>query len=226
MILQVEAVVNKGQFGNRLVTYLVACYHAKRLNAQLRTLPWIGECMFQINDQRITAPAPAATKDDLLEGFNGARTVNAFYELDSELVVPAISRSHAQEVLVWQNNWLPDSMPILDVAIHRRRYRGESWPHLSIEHQLSEAESLGFKREHCTLVGERPVAPRYPWPFKFVDDFQLLLRSKVLFVYPSSTFSMVAALLGHGRVFSAGGVGPGVDNRSYVEVDPSSSFPF
>jgi hypothetical protein len=63
-------------------------------------------------------------------------------------------------------------------------------------------------------------------PLSFLEDFQTLMMAKNVFVYPRSTFSQLAALMGDGNIYMPYDYGTGPTTCKFRLADPSQPVIF
>lgn len=211
--VQLTAIANEGRFGNKLIHYIVGKCYAESIGATVE-IPrgWAGEILFEIDEPYIEKPAGAG--------------LGAFFNLPHRLVDPCLTRETVKRLLKWRPEWLRVKNQF-DVVVHLRRgdfLTDNGFPIVSLKEMLS-ANKTGYP---AVIVSE--YFPQntglFPKWLSFLEDFQTLMQAKNVFVYPRSTFSQLAALLGDGNIFMPYDYKAGQTSCKFRQVDPSQPVIF
>jgi hypothetical protein len=230
-ILQVPAVGGIGRFGNWILHYLAGKMLAEQFNATLQCSEWIGETLFKLSDERISNHAPQLTVLEIGKDWEGTKSLPPFFNLPHRVLDPFITRPNVQRTFQWRSPF--DAVPSLDdiakVAVHVRRGDKISvnvWPFIPIAVLKECVTTLGFNAKDILLVNEDvPNLSKEHEPV-WLLDFRLLVWAENVVVYPVSTFSQVAALLGNGNIYMPYDYEPYSMNIKYRLVDPSEPVLF
>lgn len=211
--VQLPAIANEGRFGNKLIHYIVGKCYAESIGATVE-IPrgWVGEILFEIDEPYIERPSGAG--------------LQAFFNLPHCLVDPCLTRETVKRWLKWRPQWLRVKNQF-EVAMHIRRgdfLTDNGFPIVSLKDMLL-ANKTGFP---AVIVSEE-------WPqdtklfqkgLSFLEDFQTLMMAENVFVYPRSTFSQLAALLGDGNIYMPYDYGTGQTTCKFRLADPSQPVIF
>lgn len=226
MIIHLRAIGTEGRFGNSLIHYVVGKTYAEQMGAAVEIPPgWIARELFDIHDQRFFQPSPY---------FNPSKggpppkrfSLPPYWDLAHELVDPMIVRSNFQRWLKPAFKF-PESLVPMELAIHVRRgdYLTDGFPIVSEDHLVNEARRLGFSVDDIAWVHEDRPRMTQLRP-AFLTDWTRMLLAKNVMVYPRSSFSQTAALLGNGRIFMPINYTGGETTCTYEERDPEQSCAF
>ena len=214
-VVQLPAIASEGRFANRLVHYIVGKCYAEAIGATVE-IPngWLGETIFEINDPHIN-------------GRSGATILPPFFNLPHRLVDPCLTRANVKRFLRWRPGWVRVTRRDR-AAVHVRRgdYMTDgNFPIVSEVDLCLEASRFG---NQCELVREdKPQSTGlFPDGIDFLEDFQRLMTAENVFVYPRSTFSQVAALLGDGNIYMPFGYVAGQSSCKFKLADTEQPVVF
>ncbi len=193
-----------GRFGNQCMSYLYARAHAERNGAMLCTDHWVGQRIFQLDDPPVPVGYPRRDENTLR---------------DDEVNCEIRTYAQQQKCMIWTREqarrWFRlrpevkaklDALPFIsDRMAHVRRgdMMDYGYPVPSVRSYLDAA--LKFHVSGLYFVSEEDANVRASTGFEgdlaMLPDFYRLMSAKVLF-RANSTFSFVAAVLSHARVFS------------------------
>lgn len=232
---------SSGGFGNRCMKYAFARAYAEKHGCTLRTTPWVGQQIFEIDDP----PMPRWP-----DGLPEVDTFN-FEDWDGKVDVAIRGDPQHQKHLIYTRadakRWftfrpaildLLKDVPTFEIAAHLRW--GDFVGHagfisIAKESYLRACDQYSLDRSKLRFIGEEDpiVVPgidsSYRWKgrtsdnvpgFSFLPDFYALIKAKVLLRGPS-TFSWWAGVLGdHERIFSPDQRGIAYDggDRGFQEV--------
>lgn len=214
-VVQLPAIANEGRFANKLVHYIVGKCYAESIGSTVE-IPrgWIGELLFEIDEPYIERPSGAG--------------LGAFFNLPHRLVDPCLTRETVKRLLKWRLEYLRvKEKP--EIAVHLRRgdfLTDNGFPVVSPKDLLKAASNqvVGLP----ILVSEsNPVdSGLFPKSLSFLEDFQTLMNAENVFVYPRSTFSQMAALLGNGNIYMPYDYTAGLTSCKFRQIDPSQPVVF
>lgn len=204
-IVQSPLLGRRGRFANWLVQYQWSLRYSNHCRATLQTHPWIGETLFEINHERIVDELPVTPAVRLPYCLTGMVAIPMFYDIPNHYAADIATRETMAR-LRWRPEYDPSHVPVKKCVAHLRGgdFIGSvRWPQVSTDDLLDAVVETGVDRSDCFIVSDDIPSENnvYPSGFDFLYDFQLLMRAETVFVYPSSTFSIVAALFNHGTVF-------------------------
>lgn len=206
--LQIPALRDEGRFANRLIHYMVGRHLAEAWDVRLATHPWIGECLFDLNDSHVERPVPYLPFAEIEKGFWGPTALPPFFAIPHRIVDPLFNRQFVQKLFKWRAFYEEKRGRVQShkAVIHVRR--GDfcslpDFPVVPVHTLLDNAEQHGFSVSECILVREESPLNTglFPWPFEFLEDFFTLMQADNIFVYPRSSFSQLAALMGNGNIY-------------------------
>lgn len=208
-VLQLPAIGVEGRFANWMLHYLAGKLIAERFGAVLETPPWIGETLFQISEHRITKLAHRMRVEEVGEDWEGVTALPPFFDIPHRVLDPMITRENVQKVFQWRETTLHrivhgfDVIPHVSVHVRRGDYGILGFPIVEEEHLQSEVIRHGFDPRMVWWIREESPHDfhRHEGDPPYLLDFQLLEQSRNVFVYPRSTFSQMAALLGTGNIY-------------------------
>lgn len=211
-VVQLPAIANEGRFGNKLIHYVVGKCYAESLGLTVE-IPrgWIGETIFEIEEPYI----------ERKEGIQ----LPAFFNMPHRLVDPCLTRSTIRRLLRWR----PDLVRVTErkeSVVHVRRgdfLTDSGFPVVSPEHLIAECKTgTPFVVSEDSPQNNGLFSKR----FSFLEDFQTLMMAKNVYVYPRSTFSQMAALLGNGNIYMPHDYSPGPTTCTFKLADPSQPVIF
>lgn len=197
-----------GGFGNQLFQYAFARAYAEKFGAALRTSPWSGAMIFEIDDPVMENGRLVAREDLKLDQWAG--------ETDIEITGMSQHGRHLiytrEQVRRWfrfrpELEEILQGIPVFDLAAHLRHADFVGHPgFISITRRSYEWACDKYcldKRRLRFISFENPMtSPELGPSFDFLPDFVALMRARVLLRGPS-TFSWWAGVLGdHDRIFS------------------------
>lgn len=209
-----------GGFGNRLCKYAFARAYARRVGATLRTTPWQGQQIFEIDDPPMTVGALPKVNTYYFPDWDGVTDVAV--EGDPQHQKHLIySRTDARAWFKFRPNILEllEPVPPFPVAAHLRwgdfvRHDGfipitkQSYEATCAAHGIAGPIRFVCEEDPIIVPG---IEGGYRWKGRksddvpglgFLPDFVALMRAEVLLRGPS-TFGWWAAVLGDNRrVFS------------------------
>lgn len=205
VVIQLPALHSEGRFANRLIHYLVGRYLAEQNGGSVQVPHWIGELMFDLRDPYYTVERQPINGQALLDKLHGVVALPPFFACPHAVVDPVFTRAFVQRVLPWRTSWLTTA-PSSRVALHVRRgdyLTDPAFPNIPLATLRRALAQCGFPERDTMFVREDQPGPAYgaPWPFEFLGDFQRLMRADNVLVYPRSSFSQMAALLGTGNIY-------------------------
>jgi hypothetical protein len=216
-VIQLSAIKNEGRFGNKLLHYIVGKCYAESIGATVE-IPhgWIGETIFEINEPHY-------------EQRNGD-TLPPFFNLPHRLVDPCLNRDTVKRLLKWKPEWLRVTAK-KESVLHVRRGDYLTLPDFPVvpEKDLRVATHWWerFSGPPVVVSEDNPFNNElFSNPLSFLEDFQTLMMAKNIFVYPRSTFSQLAALLGDGNIYMPYDYGVGPTTCKFKLVDPSQPVIF
>ncbi len=218
-----------GLFGNKCLTYATARAWAERFDAELQTDPWEGETLFEdVKPNPIRGGHDLYVEGCWFDqgAIDRAHTVlvHCFMAVMSKAPVKdglagsqlfEFSRSQLRRWFKFKPAFEYQSS--YDKAFHLRYwdphvsnaccpwYSSTTFPCANISRTSYDlaAEELGYDPNEFEIVHDREPHTKHgiPKDLMFAIDFQVLSQASVLF-RANSSFSYLAAALGHGRVFS------------------------
>jgi hypothetical protein len=212
-VIHLSSIENEGRFGNKLLHYIVGKCYAESVGATVE-IPhnWVGEKIFEINEPHI------GQAGDYGDSFP------PFFNLPHRMVDPFLTRETVKRLLKWKPEWLRVTKR-KESVIHLRRgdyLTNKDFPVVS-QDQLSQwsAQIPYFVSEDSPLN-----TGLFPDSLSFLEDFQTLMMARNIFVYPRSTFSQMAALLGDGNIYMPYDYTAGPTTCKFRLVDPSQPVIF
>jgi len=148
-----------------------------------------------------------------------------FFRIPHRILNPCLTREIVQDVFKWRPKYdvTPEPSEISDVAVHVRQgdfYTCTGFPVVPMAILEDAVEKLGFDAKTATWVIEsKPHKSTLPGPH-WLYDFRLLMWAKNVFVYPRSTFSQMAALLGNGNIYMPYNYEPKASSVKFKLVNP------
>jgi len=216
-IVQLPAIANEGRFGNRLIHYIVGKCHAESIGATVQ-IPrrWVGETIFEINEPYI-------------DPGHEAVVLPPFFNLPHRLVDPCLTRKNVKRLLKWRKDFLRVTDK-KEAAIHLRR--GDFLhladfpvvPRLELLNSVKRVKNI--KSPHVVSESEPSRTGLFSKALSFLEDFQTLMMAENVFVYPRSTFSQMAALLGDGNIYMPYDYGKGHTSCKFRLADPEEPVIF
>jgi len=204
-VIQLPAIANEGRWANKLLHYVVGKCYAESVGATVE-IPrgWLGETVFEISEPYIEQKARMLSPQ-LDQDFDGTVALPPFFNLPHRIVNPCLTRETVKRLLKWRPGMVRvNSRP--KAAAHVRSgdfLTNQDFPIVRQATIIDQARFAGYPPDKCEVVSEDK--PRnsglFPKELEFLEDFQTLMRAYNVFVYPRSTFSQMAALLGNGRIF-------------------------
>lgn len=179
---------------------------SEQFNAQLETPHWLGEDLFQLKDKPISKPGMPMLPTDVGKDWTGRMELPPFFHVPHRVLNPCLTRENVQRVFVWRSKYdvKPKPCEISDVAVHVRQgdfYTSPGFPVVPMSIIEDAVERAGFNPQTATWVIEsKPHKSSLIGPH-WLYDFKLLEWAENVFVYPRSTFSQMAALLGNGNIY-------------------------
>lgn len=225
-VIQLPAIANKGRFANQLLHYVIGKGYAEVVGATVE-IPkgWVGQSIFEINDPHIDQNSRMLTPRQLDEDFSGTVAIPAFFSLPHRIVDPFLIRETVQNILKWRPEWIKVKAK-KESVVHLRRGDFLTDGHFPI---ISRQELLrATQRFDSEVISEDTPSNTglFPKSLSFLEDFQTLMQAKNVFVYPRSTFSQMAALLGDGNIFMPYDYTAGHTTCKFRQVDPSKPVIF
>lgn len=221
-VIQLPAIANEGRFGNRLIHYLVGKCYAESIGATVE-IPkgWIGETLFEIDEPHITTPAPLLRSFD---AFDGTVALPPFFNMPHRLVDPCLTRPTVHRLFKWKPGWVRVRKRERR-AIHVRRGDFLLEPDFPV---VSKSDMRLIGGPQARLVSEDAPTNTglFPKSLSFLEDFQTLMLADDVFVYPRSTFSQMAALLGNGNIYMPFDYRPGPTTCKFRMVNPEQPVIF
>lgn len=217
-VVQLPAIANEGRFGNRLIHYLVGKCYAEKVGATVE-IPrdWVGETIFEISEPYIEQPAQLLT--NLYQQFKGTVALPPFFNMPHRFVDRCLTRESVQRIFKWRPDWIRVKHRC-KAAIHVRRGDFLTNPDFPVV-QEEDLLSACWLKSSVTIVSEDN--PRdsglFPNELLFLEDFQTLMQAIHVFVYPRSTFSQMAALMGDGNIYMPHNYGTGWTTCNFKRVD-------
>lgn len=217
-VVQLPAIRNEGRFGNKLIHYLVGKCYAEKVGATVE-IPrgWVGETIFEIEEPYIEQPARVLTNLD--EDFEGTVALPPFFNMPHRFVDPCFTRPTVKRIFKWRDGWV------------RVKTRRELSIHVRCGDFLTNPDFpvvKFFPMDHSNMIREDNPSDTgiFPKELSFLEDFQTLMLSRNLFVYPRSTFSQMAALLGDGNIFMPYDYHAGPTTCRFKRVNPDQPVIF
>lgn len=198
-----------GRFGNNLFIWSHAKSFCEQNGYELRTQPWVGESIFQIDP----APRPDGTEDIVIDGYRQTQADLIYTHADCKRWFAL--RPEVADLLT------PCPTPI---ACHLRRgdYIQSGYPVIGKRAYLRALAPVG---EHAvTFVSDEFPSVRgvLPPEMAFMQDFFTLMTAPILY-RGNSTFSFWASVLGNGMTYSPLIVGfPGGVEHDSVQFAPGN----
>ena len=218
----------QGGFGNQVMQWLWAKGYAERHGFDFLCEPWLGSTVFDLDDKQPWSGAtdlPGRSSETLVDGEGDVRLEG--YGQDQRSVTYTRKQARAWLQISpkamslipksWVTTWLNDQ----GLVAHRRvgDYVGYGYPIVSKESYFRAAKKFALPGALQMVSDEyMRLVPSVPAEFSFLPDFLRLLNAKYL-LRGDSTFSWVAGLLGHAKVFSpvVGHLGAGEHDVEFVE---------
>lgn len=220
--IQLPAVGKEGGWANHLIHYLVGRVLADKCGAALETPPWIGQKLFKLYDPPITNPVPAIKPKDVGKPFDGVIALPPFFSLPHRIVDPCFKRSLVQKTFQWRIPRVP-LVGSLPKVIHRRRgdFAKHGFPWVTTECLFEEAHNVCDRPRGFVFVSDdSPHQKQIADDPDFLEDFLIMVHAKNLFVYPRSTFSQMAGLLGNGQIWFPTFYTMGKTGVKFFKADP------
>ena len=196
-VLQLPGLGNKacGRFGNQLTMWLVGCYIAENANARIQANKWVGERHFRISTERISGP-PDASGECPPAFWKGSFALQNYWRIPPDILDKAVNRASFRRYLPLRRKLKPYKDH--RVILHHRRFDVEKSPW--IERKLTLETLLNAARKHT----DRPISVLtdhhgdgpYKFNAPFIEDFYMMMQADILFCYPQSSFSILAAIGG------------------------------
>lgn len=204
----VNCIFNSPWLGNQMSTYAFARAYAEQHGAELRTVPWRCQRMFEIDDPPIVEDLPICA-DVELEKWAGQTniTIQGYAQNQSCLIY---TRRDARRFYQFRPNIkeLLAQIQVFPVCAHLRHGDYLGVPGFTAIHPDSYRQAavrFGVNPDEIHFVSqENPtkVAALDALDLHFLPDWFQLLSAKILFRAPS-TFSWWAAVLGDAeRIFA------------------------
>lgn len=178
-----------GGFGNALFQYSAARAIAERDGLELRTPEWAGEKIFllpPVNRERRGAHILGGYRQNQASAIYTRAQIKEWFKFKPEI-----------------EEMLEKGVPKLKNLAHTRDY-GDA-PYLSTISSQSYQKGIlkfGFEIDNFSSIAQsHPFVLKGCEQFDFLPDFYTLMKADVLF-RANSTFSMWAAWLGNGKVYS------------------------
>lgn len=204
----------QGRFGNQCMQYLFARAFAEEFGHELRTAPWIGERIFQVEHARPDGRAlPRFNEFQLLANrtnapdceFRGYAQMNICM-LYSKRRVQKWLRMRPEIETACANAVAESLFKDSRVVAHRRAgdYFGYGYPVVSRPSYFYACERYGIDLVQMRILSEEdPIAhgSHLPDDLSFLPDFYRMVTAPTL-LRGNSSFSWLAALLGDGLVLS------------------------
>ncbi len=197
----------QGRWGNQLFTYAFARGYAERHGCELRTGPWLGQEIFQIDDPLIERNnLPLHTEFDVPEG---AVDISLRTYAMSQKAIDWYTRSQVREWFTFRPKIAAalQGLEIPKICAHLRHgdFIGHSgFVAVSKQSYLDAAEQCGFIPDLCFVSEENPrKADDLPENISyFLPDFHVLRQATIL-LRANSSFSWWAATLAQNQVVLA-----------------------
>ena len=212
-----------GGFGNNLFQYCAMRGYCERHSYELRTTPWVGEQIFELNDPLADLTLPRWLEGDLLDSGVGDVSVEGYFQNQASL--DFYTRKKAKEWLKFKNlGELNDPGAGGYLARHVRRgdYVRLGYPLVSEKsyNDCLEKYNLGAINEKVTASDANPYPTLLPKYISFLPDF-INLKNAAVLLRANSTFSYWAHVLADDsqRVFSPriDGLGAGEHDVAFEE---------
>lgn len=230
-VIQIPAIGKHGRFCNWLLHYLTGKYYAERVGAKVATHHWIGRDLFDLDDLLIQKEEQPISGHTYLKPFNGTIALPPFFFLPFDLYSKCLTRTFVQKTLKWKPEFLSPYIPKVEAAVHVRR--GDysyltDFPWIELPEICEALNRCGEDPDDVEFVREDEPHQIgvYPYGYEHIEDFQILMKAKRIYVYPRSTFSQVAALLGNGEVYMPFGWTKGKSIVNYKPVDTAKPILF
>lgn len=194
-----------GRFGNQMFQYAFARAFAEKHGYDLETQPWVGQELFQINDNPVSGDYDRKNEYDIEPG-----TGNISY----------LSYSQQQKCVLYTKNQLKNwfsvrpeverfvaSMPQIqtDMVAHRRvgDYMACGYPVISESSYRNAIREYNFDDDDAEFVTEESpyIVPGFPDHLNWFPDFYRIMIANVIF-RGNSCFSWWAATLSEGQIYS------------------------
>lgn len=230
-VVQLPAIANEGRFANKLIHYIVGKCYAESVGATVEIpIGWLAESVFEISEPHIQRKARVIAPTQLDMEFSGAVALPPFFNLPHRVVDKCLRRESVKRLLKWRSGMVKVDEP-LRAVIHIRRgdfLNACMFPYIPLYELYDAIESVGLDRSKVVAVNEN--FPRrgemFPAGLEFLEDFQTLMLAENVFVYPRSTFSQIAALLGDGNIYMPYDYGRGPTTCKFKLADPSKPVIF
>lgn len=215
-VVQLPAIANEGRFANKLIHYLVGKCYAESIGATVE-IPkgWLGETLFDINEPYIQNVSDLETKISLPPFFN----------LPHRMVDPCLTRSTVKRLFKWRPGFIRvRCREVATIHVRRGDFLTEKDFPVIPEKELVAVSGVNLAR---VISEDRPSnSGIFPREWSFLEDFQTLMLSENVFVYPRSTFSQMAALLGDGNIYMPYDYQAGRTTCKFRLVDPNEPVIF
>lgn len=206
-ILQLHQLAGgNGRFANQLQWFALGKWFCEQHDAILQTPQWIGESVFEIDDPPMSGAPNVLLSWPLspeMHRWEGVATLNtAEYSFP-----PMYTDEDFRRYLKLQPKYQADCVSRSMGAAHLRQgdfhQAPDIWPIVSRETLAKGIEDNGFDLRTFTFITEESphVNNAHPAKLSFLQDFLIMCAAPVLYVYPSSSFSMCAARFNRNSVW-------------------------
>ncbi|MHC4332168.1 MAG: alpha-1,2-fucosyltransferase [Planctomycetota bacterium] len=200
-VVQIGCIGTFGRFGNQLFQYAFARGYAESIGAKLETSPWVGQDLFGLKNDPITAQMPQLSLDEMptgqtnicLYGYFQYSKCFEFYTLQKLREWFTLDEAIA--------SIYPYQPGVVSAHVRRGDYQTT---YKNVFCTVEEAayvtaiEEHGYSLDDLTWVKEYEPRPcQFPGA-EWLTDFMVLFNSDVLF-RANSTFSLWAAMLGRAK---------------------------
>lgn len=195
----------QGRLGNQCFAYAFARAYAEKHGYDFQCDSWLGQQIFQIDDQPITATGlTPRSENDIVEG-EGNIVIRSYCQQQKCLIYTASQVREWFKFQYWVNELMqkvPEYMFEAMGHVRHGDYSGYGYPVVSIKSYLDKFNELGIS-EYWLCTEANPIhAEGFPSDLSFVPDFYCMTKAKTL-LRGNSTFSWWAATLNqHGKIYS------------------------